>query len=437
MVCEDCGNIIGDQVIPGLIHAIPAEQMQVHPAASKLIDFPIFVAGTEIVVDGDKIVEVTSPRGRKIIQLHSESGDGREERSQQQQQVIYSSLEVEGERERAQYNDPYSVLDTAEDNDPYNRLEVDVIMLEDSQNVFQQGNLNLELGPPLNVAPGITFLTKDPRNEALKENLPGPVEVSRMMTDQSLHENDPKVAQTKFSDSPAVIEASQIKLTNQNFWQVDEIITEAAEPPQKVAEVMDIDNQDAPNSDSVHKEDNVKAVDPPIVTEVSETVETPIVSEASKVKAMEPPVIAEVSQANAKAVDPPVVAVVSQAIIKAVVPPLVSELSQTNVKAVVPPIGIVTEASQASNVKAVDPCQAHEDSQVSQVIEPAELQGSRLEMEAETSAGPIIKVKPTQELMMVAHCCFRCGSEDSTGPWHKHKRREQSFLCHLCFSYYR
>ena len=437
MVCEDCGNIIGDQVIPGLIHAIPAEQMQVHPAASKLIDFPIFVAGTEIVVDGDKIVEVTSPRGRKIIQLHSESEDGREERSQQQQQVIYSSLEVEGERERAQYNDPYSALDTAEDNDPYNRLEVDVIMLEDSQNVFQQGNLNLELGPSLNVAPGITFLTQEPPNEALKENLPGPVEVSRMMTDQSLHENDPKVAQTKFSDSPAVIEASQIKLTNQNFWQVDEIITEAAEPPQKVTDVMDIDNQDAPNSDSVHKEDNVKAVDPPIVTEVSETVEPPIVSEASKVKAMEPPVIAEVSQANAKAVDPPVVAVVSQAIIKAVVPPLVSELSQTNVKAVVPPIGIVTEASQASNVKAVDPCQAHEDSQVSQVIEPAELQGSRLEMEAETSAGPIIKVKPTQELMMVAHCCFRCGSEDSTGPWHKHKRREQSFLCHLCFSYYR
>ena len=74
MVCEDCGNIIGDQVIPGLIHAVPAEQMQVHPAASKLIDFPIFVAGTEIVVDGDKIVEVTSPRGRKVIQLQSEEG---------------------------------------------------------------------------------------------------------------------------------------------------------------------------------------------------------------------------------------------------------------------------------------------------------------------------------------------------------------------------
>ena len=45
-----------------------------------------------------------------------------------------------------------------------------------------------------------------------------------------------------------------------------------------------------------------------------------------------------------------------------------------------------------------------------------------------------IKVKAAHQLMM---SCFRCGSSSSPGPWHKHRRREESFLCHLCFSHYR
>ena len=45
-----------------------------------------------------------------------------------------------------------------------------------------------------------------------------------------------------------------------------------------------------------------------------------------------------------------------------------------------------------------------------------------------------IKVKPDHELLM---SCFRCGSSSSSGPWHKHKKKEESFLCHLCFSHFR
>ena len=57
-------------VIPGVIHAVPADEIQVSPAVSEPLHFPIFVAGTEIVVEGDKIIEVTSPRGHKIVKLN-------------------------------------------------------------------------------------------------------------------------------------------------------------------------------------------------------------------------------------------------------------------------------------------------------------------------------------------------------------------------------
>ena len=364
MVCEDCGNIIGDQVIPGLIHAVPAEQMQVHPAASKLIDFPIFVAGTEIVVDGDKIVEVTSPRGRKVIQLQSE--EGREK--QDHHQVIPSSSYSQAVGSSSQsslcdgvevphsgYHEPYSAVEMVEDNDPYNRVEVDVIMLEDAQ-------FNVGLNGPLNVGQPGGFGSNDLNYEAgvELENLTGPSEVSMMvsedMTGQSCNENDPKVGRTLFDES-------MIKMTNSNSWEVDEIITEA-EAPQKVTGVIlgkedvAIDNHLVPDSDSghVHKNEPVQA--------------------------------AEVSKANVTATDPL----------------------------------IIVETS-----KSVGP----EDSQAS-VVDPED----RLEI-LQLEAAPLIKVKPAQELMMVSHSCFRCGSEDSTGPWHKHKKREKSFLCHLCFSYYR
>ena len=375
MVCEDCGNIIGDQVIPGLIHAVPAEQMQVHPAASKLIDFPIFVAGTEIVVDGDKIVEVTSPRGRKVIQLQPVSEEGMEE--QDHRQVIPSSsysqavgsssqsslcdgVEEEGERvPDSGYHEPYSAVEMVEDNDPYNRVEVDVIMLEDAQ-------FNVGLNGPLNVGQPGGFGSNDLNYEAGEEleKLTGPSEVSMIMsedmTGQSCNENDPKVGRTLFDES-------MIKMTNSNSWEVDEIITEA-EAPQKVTGVIlgkedvAIDNHLVPDSDSghVHKNDPVQA--------------------------------AEVSKANVTATDPLT----------------------------------VVETSES-----VGPSPAPEDSQAS-VVDPED----RLEI-LQLEAAPLIKVKPAQELMMVSHSCFRCGSEDSTGPWHKHKKREKSFLCHLCFSYYR
>ena len=402
MVCEDCGNIIGDQVIPGLRHAVPAEQMQVHPAASRPIDFPLFVAGTEIVVEGDKIVEITSPRGRKILQLNSEEGR-EEDRPQVNYQPLTSSSfsragssqayhlcnEVEGER--GQYQDPYSAVETVEENnDPYNRLEVDVIMLEDSLDVSQLDSEEL-LGP-LKLGQGGKFLAED-LHEAGEERT--------KLTAQSGNEKEPRVAQqTKFHDSPGVTEASQIKLTNHNYWEVDEIITQV-EPPQKVTEVgpgepltepeadevLVIDPHTAPPSDGVHTAERVSCI-----------------------RAVNPPVVAEVD--HVEALDPPVVA-------------------------------------EVDNVNAGDPVQGPEDSQAG-VLEPEDPPG-RLQIQLDASPGPaVVKVTPGQEVMTLQHSsspgpgvmtlqhrCFRCGSSDSTGPWHKHKRRQHSYLCHLCFSYYR
>merc|ERR1712130_662600 len=90
---------------------------------------------------------------------------------------------------------------------------------------------------------------------------------------------------------------------------------------------------------------------------------------------------------------------------------------------------------EVDDVEVLDPSQAPEDPEVC-ILDPEESEG-RLQIHLEPEIAPQIKVKPAQDLMMIQHCCFRCGSETSTGPWHKHKRREQSFLCHLCFSYYR
>ena len=411
MVCEDCGNIIGDQVIPGLRHALPADQVQVHPAASKPIDFPIFVAGTEIVVEGDKIVEVTSPRGRKILQLNSGEEDREEDNYQDNYQQTTSSsvsqvdqsqldlgneVEVEGESESGPYPDPFSAVEmVVEDNDPFNRLVVDVIMLEDSPVVSHQENG--ELVGPLSVGQGEKFQSEDLIIEAGKEmnQLTVPIEVSRMMTGdmtgQSTSENDPTLA--RLNDSPEVIEASQIKLTSSNFWEVDEIITEP-EVPQKVAEIEDeplsvaepdevmaMEPHTVPKSDDVHKDDNARAVGPPVV-------------DVDNVQLLDPPVLPDVGNCNVLAQDTPVV-----------------------------PVG---------QVKALDPIQAPEDPEVS-VLDPEESPG-RLQIQPETAPPVQIKVKP---LMTLQQGCFRCGSVDSTGPWHKHKRRENSYLCHLCFSYYR
>ena len=336
------------------------------------------------MVEGDKIVEITSPRGRKVLQLNSE--EGREEDSYQAnyQQPTRSSFSQSGssqayhlchgvEEERGQYQDPYSAMETVvENNDPYNRLEVDVIMLEDSLDVSQQGNVEL-LGP-LNVGQGGKFLPEDLIIEAGEEKtkLTGPEVEDR--TAQSGNEKDPRVAQQpKCQDSPGVIEASQIKLTNYNFWEVDEIITEA-EAPQKVTEVgrgepltepeadevLVSEPHTAPQSDGVHTDDNPRAPDPPVVAEVD----------------------------NVKAVDPHVVA---------------------------------------------EAVQGPEDSQAG-VLDPEDPPGRLQTQPPSASPVPVVKVKQAKELQQ---SCFRCGSSDSTGPWHKHKRRQHSYLCHLCFSYYR
>ena len=154
-----------------MIHAVPADQVQVHPAASQPIDFPIFVAGTEIVVEGDKIVEVTSPGGRKILQLNSEEGRKEEEYQHDYQETSSSNLSpgetsqsyrpaVEAEAERGQYDDPHSGVEMVlEDNDLYNRVEVDVIMLEDSHNISP--HQNMEGRDPLNVGLGGKFVPEE------------------------------------------------------------------------------------------------------------------------------------------------------------------------------------------------------------------------------------------------------------------------------------
>jgi len=75
-VCENCGNILGHEV--QVVHGsqlVIEEDVQILRAPSNVINFPLFVTGTEITVDGERIIGVKSPHdgviGRTNIRVNA------------------------------------------------------------------------------------------------------------------------------------------------------------------------------------------------------------------------------------------------------------------------------------------------------------------------------------------------------------------------------
>ena len=67
-ICEDCGSILGHEVLKG-------RQVEVVKGPTNKVNFPILVVGTEITVDGERIIGVRSPhnglRGLTNIRLNA------------------------------------------------------------------------------------------------------------------------------------------------------------------------------------------------------------------------------------------------------------------------------------------------------------------------------------------------------------------------------
>ena len=343
MVCEDCGNIIGDHVIPGLIHAVPADQVQVAPAVSAPLDFPIFVAGTEIVVEGDKIIEVTSPRGRKIVKV----GDRHPEVS------ISDGQRIQRESPR---------------RDLIQQTENKTIRNTRSQNI---------------VSPIVELDFEMPNFTSAQDQS----EQDKVLADKCQLEND-KMTKIRAPDVPR---SGIIKINNNS---------KAVSCPVKIDDSLDIIHEKILN-----------------IQRVGQKVETTRTDLLDKVSPDKTPEDQEQSQSV-------------EVIVTDLTPEMIPEVKDKSYKET----SLSLPQLDGSRIQG-DP--------IPPVPTVGKIQGDPSPDLKETSSSPKvtkIKVKSAEELMMrvVGQTCFRCGSSDSSGgPWHKHKRKENSFLCHLCFCYFR